>query len=369
MNHANILRNTRFQILFPTQHHPAFCGDRTNRSAPGPGLAPSMGGVGIPSYPSKRNRCPNCVRTRAKLANPVSRTDRNGLVGNSEVVEQRLVVVLCRKAGVAQIFAHGGPLLQTAVVKHLEVIGDDEGNDAGCQTLLEHQEPSDAAVAILKRVDTLETLVQVEDVVERLAPLGVVLCQESLHFAVYLFGRCGLHAAHLVGQTLVVAHGEPLLAAVRRAGLELCMQFLDKGFGERLPGPVDNRVDAAEVVRGFENVIHAQRLAFDAYRVGFEDVAGLVVGQPAAFDVVRVVGEVDLRAVVDAALETHLLLLAQHLQQRHDMSRAGLASGQCGIRRNVPGLARKKCPLDLSRGAVVAGGTLRDAVLCGECRD
>lgn len=45
MNHVNILRNTRFQILFPTQHHPAFCSDRTNRSAPGPGLAPSGGGA------------------------------------------------------------------------------------------------------------------------------------------------------------------------------------------------------------------------------------------------------------------------------------------------------------------------------------
>lgn len=87
MNHANILRNTRFQILFPTQHHPAFCGDRTKRSAPGPGLAPSGGGVGIPSYPSKRNRCPNCVRTRAKLANPVSRTDCYESVRNSEIVE------------------------------------------------------------------------------------------------------------------------------------------------------------------------------------------------------------------------------------------------------------------------------------------
>lgn len=369
MNHANILRGTRFQILFPTQHHSAFCGDRTKRSAPGPGLAPSGGGVGIPSYPSKRNRCPNRVRTRAELAISVSRTGRNGSVRNSKVVEQGLVVVLCRKAGVAQIFAHSGPLLQTAVVKHLEVIGDDEGNDAGRQTLLEHHESSNPAVAVLKRVDALETLVQVEDVVERLAPPGVVLRQESLHLAVYLFGRRGLHAADLVGQTLVVAHGKPLLAAVRRTGLELCMQFLDKGFGERLPGPVDNRVDAAEVVRGFENVIHAQRLAFDAYRVGFEDVAGLVVGQPAAFDVVRVIGKVDLRAVVDAALETHLLLLAQHLQQRHDMPGSRLATGQCGICRNVPGLARKKCPLDLSRGAVVAGRALRDAMLCGECRD
>lgn len=38
MNHANILRDTRFQILFPTQRHSAFCGDRTNRNAPGRAL-------------------------------------------------------------------------------------------------------------------------------------------------------------------------------------------------------------------------------------------------------------------------------------------------------------------------------------------
>lgn len=369
MNHANILRDTRFQILFPAQRHSAFCGDQTNRSAPRPGLAPSMGGVGNPSYPSKRNRCPNRVHTRAELAISVSRTDCYESVRNSEIVEQGLVVVLRRETGVAQIFAHGGPLLQTAVVKHLEVIGDDEGNDAGCQTLLEHHKASDTAVAILKWVDAFETLVQVENVVECLVPPGVVLRKESLHLTVHLFGRRGLHAAHLVGQAFVVAHGEPLLAAVRRTGLELCMQFLDEGFGERLRGPVDDRVDAAKVVRCFENIVHTQRLALDAHRVGLEDVARLVVGQPAAFDVVRVIGEVYLRAVINAALETHRFLLAQHLQQRHDMSRAGLASGQCGIRRNVPGLARKKCPLDLSRGAVVAGGTLRDAVLCGKCRD
>lgn len=369
MNHANILRDTRFQILFPAKRHSAFCGDQTNRSAPGPGLAPSMEGVGIPSYPSKRNRCPNCVRTRAKLANPVSRTDCYESVRNSEIVEQGLVVVLRRETGVAQIFAHGGPLLQTAVVKHLEVIGDDEGNDAGCQTLLEHQEPSDAAVAILKRVDALETLVQIENVVECLVPPGVVLRKESLHLTVHLLGRRGLHAADLVGQTLVVAHGKPLLAAVRCTGLELRVQFLDEGLGERLPGPVDNRVDAAEVVRGFENVIHPQRLALDAHRVGLEDMARLVVGQPAALDVVRVVGEVDLRTVVDAALETHRLLLAQHLQQWHDMPGSRLATGQCGIRRDIPGLARQEGSLDLSRGAVVAGRALRDAVLCGKCRD
>ena len=135
-------------------------------------------------------------------------------------------------------------------------------------------------------MDAFETLVQVEDIVECLVPQDVVLRQESLHLAEYLFGRRGLHAADLIGQTLVVAHGKPLLAAVRCTGLELCMQFLDESLGERLPGPVDDRVDAVEVVRCFENIVHTQRLAFDTHRVGLEDVAGLVVGQPAALDVI-----------------------------------------------------------------------------------
>ena len=95
----------------------------------------------------------------------------------------------------------------------------------------------------------------------------------------------------------------------------------------------------------------------------------LVVGQPTALDVIRVVGEVYLRAVVDAALETHRLLLTQHLQQRHDMPGSRLALRQCSICRDIPGLARQEGSLDLSRGAVVAGRAFRDAVLCGECRD
>ena len=57
--------------------------------------------------------------------------DRSGgSGGDSEVVEPRLVVILRREAGVARILMLGGPLLQIAVVEHLEVVGDDEGNDA-----------------------------------------------------------------------------------------------------------------------------------------------------------------------------------------------------------------------------------------------
>ena len=40
------------------------------------------------------------------------------------------MVILRREAGAARILMLGGPLLQIAGVEHLEVVGDDEGNDA-----------------------------------------------------------------------------------------------------------------------------------------------------------------------------------------------------------------------------------------------
>ena len=133
-----------------------------------------------------------------------------------------------------------------------------------CLALLRDLSGNDPAVAVLKRVDALETLVQVEDVVECFVPPGVVLCQKPLHFAVDILGWRGLHAAHLVGQTLVVAHGEPLLAAVGCAGLELRMQSLDEGFGERLPGW---KYQARQGALDAENRRH-RRLDHGSRRVG-----------------------------------------------------------------------------------------------------
>ena len=85
-------------------------------------------------------------------------------VPDLEIVEYSFVVVLRRQAGVRQILPNLRPALQTAIVEHLQIVGDDERHDAVCQTLLEHHEPPDTSVAVLKRVDSLEALVQIEDI-------------------------------------------------------------------------------------------------------------------------------------------------------------------------------------------------------------
>ena len=51
------------------------------------------------------------------------------LVLNLEVVEQSLEVVLSGEAGVEQEAFDTGPFTETSIIEHLQVVGDDEGND------------------------------------------------------------------------------------------------------------------------------------------------------------------------------------------------------------------------------------------------
>ena len=50
--------------------------------------------------------------------------------------------------------------------------------------------------------------------------------------------------------------------------------------------------------------------------VGLEDIPRLFVAQSATLDVIGVVGEVDLRSVVDAAFQLHRFLLAERGEKR-----------------------------------------------------
>ena len=53
-------------------------------------------------------------------------------------------------AGVAEVAGLGFPILEAAVVVELQVLRQDEGDDAVAQALLEQQQVADAAVAVLE---------------------------------------------------------------------------------------------------------------------------------------------------------------------------------------------------------------------------
>ena len=67
---------------------------------------------------------------------------------------------------------------------------------------------------------------------------------------------------------------------------------------------VDDEVDTAEMVDGLYDVIHVDSIISDADGVGLEDVTSLVVGQSTTLHVVRIVGQVYLGTMIDAALQS-----------------------------------------------------------------
>lgn len=62
------------------------------------------------------------------------------VIRQSEIVEILLKPVLCRKAGITQVAALILPLLQAAVVEHLDVVLDDKRHDAISQTFFEKKQ-------------------------------------------------------------------------------------------------------------------------------------------------------------------------------------------------------------------------------------
>ena len=129
---------------------------------------------------------------------------------------------------------------------------------------------------------------------------------------------------------------------------------------------VDDVVDAAEVVHRLNNIIHIHRLVSNADSVRLEDIACLVVCQTAAFDVIGVIGQVNLRAMIDATLQSRVFLLSQSSQQGRHLLLGGSTLGQNSIRRDVPRLSCEENSINLSARTIIAGRAFRNAELLGK---
>lgn len=77
-------------------------------------------------------------------------------------------MVLGREAGVCEIAVNTPPLAQATVIEQFQLVSDDEWYNATAQALLEHDEASHAAIAILEGVYLLETNMEVEDIFQRM---------------------------------------------------------------------------------------------------------------------------------------------------------------------------------------------------------
>ena len=66
------------------------------------------------------------------------------------------------------------PFVETSVIEHFQIICDDKGDDVISEAFLEHDEATNAPVAILERMNLLEADMEIKNVFEGLALNGVV---------------------------------------------------------------------------------------------------------------------------------------------------------------------------------------------------
>ena len=73
---------------------------------------------------------------------------------------------------------------------------------------------------------------------------------------------------------------------------------------------VNDIIHAAEMVHRLQNIINARVFSSNAQCVGLKDITRLFFCQAASFNMVGVVGKVNLRTMIDTALLSGFLLLA-----------------------------------------------------------
>ena len=129
-------------------------------------------------------------------------------------------MVLGGEASVHQIAIRVPPLIQTSIVEQLEFVSNDERYDIVCQTFLEHQQATYAAITVLKGMNPLEAYMEIDNVFQCLSPNVTVAANQTLHLLMNLLGRASFQTSHLVRQPLVFAHGKPVLTTIRRSRLQ-----------------------------------------------------------------------------------------------------------------------------------------------------
>ena len=66
------------------------------------------------------------------------------------------------------------PFVETSVIEHFQIICDDKGDDVISEAFLEHDEATNAAIAILEGMNLLEAHMEIKKIFKRFLFDGVV---------------------------------------------------------------------------------------------------------------------------------------------------------------------------------------------------
>lgn len=83
-----------------------------------------------------------------------------------EIVENGFIIILRRKTSICQETGGAEPFAKSPIIEHLQFFGYNKRNYTMTETLLEHYQPTDTPIAVLKRMYCFEVLVEIKNVMK-----------------------------------------------------------------------------------------------------------------------------------------------------------------------------------------------------------
>ena len=232
-------------------------------------------------------------------------------------------------------------------------------HDIMFQAFLEHNQPTDTPVAVLEGVDALKPHMERKDIFKCHRFLAVILIEQPFHLRRHFLGQGRFPSADLIRQLFIIADGKPIFPCIARSGFQDKMQVLDEFLAELRFCALDDLVNTAEVIGGFDDIVHPHAFLGNADGVGFKNKARLIMGQAAALHVIGVIGELHLHLMINSAVGLTALFLFKNIRQSLRCGPAFIAPFRLlGVFGNVPGLTRQKSAGDATCRAVVADAAL-----------
>ena len=145
-----------------------------------------------------------------------------------------------------------------------------------------------------------KTHMEIDNVFYRLLFSVMIVAHQSLHLTMYIFGRTCILSANFIGQTFIIAYNKPVFTAARCARFQEKMKLLSKGLRHWHIRMVNDVVYATEMINCLNNVIHIDGLISHPDGICLKDISCLIMSQTATFDMVRIVGHINLCSMVDA---------------------------------------------------------------------
>lgn len=91
-----------------------------------------------------------------------------------KLIKQEFEWILSRETGIRQIAFDAGPVMQSVVIEHLQIVGNNEWYNSPAQAFAEHNQAPHSSVAILKWMYRLKAMVEIKNVVKRHCILGII---------------------------------------------------------------------------------------------------------------------------------------------------------------------------------------------------